>query len=125
MSDSTVTVEMQEIAGQLTLVLHGEFDVATISSLTQALNSASEQSPSHVTIDLRDAAFFGLAALDTVLAADAALAARGSGLDIVNATPSVAKMMTAVEAGHLLAECDPARTDHGWTRSLVTTVFLT
>jgi anti-anti-sigma regulatory factor len=59
------------------------------------------------TVDLRNATFLGVAALDQILDADAKLTARGCRLEVVNGTSSIEKMLAALDAEHLLAG-DPA-----------------
>lgn len=108
MRDNVATVEVRNVAGRFTLTLHGEFDIATVSVLDQAFRDVNGRAPTHVSVDLRDTAFFGLTALDQVLAADANLATRGCGLDVVHPTPSVEKMLAVLDAEHLLAACGPS-----------------
>jgi anti-anti-sigma regulatory factor len=108
MSDSPAAVEVRTIAGGFTLVLHGEFDVATVDVLADALRNAYDLRPAHVTVDLCDAVFFGLGALDQVLDADAKLAARGCTVEVVNATSSVEKMLAALGAQHLVVANEQA-----------------
>jgi anti-anti-sigma factor len=108
MIDTPAAVDVRTVAGRFTLVLHGEFDVATVDVLDQALRGVGARRPALVTVDLRDAAFFGLTALDTVLAAHAELAARGCALELVNTTWSVGKMLAALNVQHLVSAGDPA-----------------
>lgn len=111
MTGTPATVDIRNVGDRFTLELHGEFDVATVDVLTNALRHVNVRGPALVAVDLRDATFFGLTALDAVLAAHAELAARGCMLDLVNTTRSVGKMLTALDAEHLLSQRDPVLVD--------------
>ena len=98
MSDSlaAAAVDVTSVEKTATVVVRGEIDIATAEVLSRALQLACDQRPSRVLVDLREATFFGLTALDLVLGIREPLARRGATVQIVNATRSVEKMMAAL-----------------------------
>jgi anti-anti-sigma factor len=85
------------------VALQGEFDIATVDVLAGALKAACEGDYRHVTVDLGDVQFFGLAALDLVLDAHRRLAGGGCTLNVIRSNPSIDKLMSALDLTFLAA----------------------
>jgi anti-anti-sigma factor len=85
------------------VALQGEFDIATIDVLADALQTACDGSSRHVTVDLGEVRFFSLAALDLVLDAHRRLEGGGCTLNIIRPNPSVDKLMSLLDLAFLAA----------------------
>jgi anti-anti-sigma factor len=85
------------------VALQGEFDIATMDVLAGALRTACAGSSRHVTVDLGEVRFFGIAALDLVLDAYRRLAGDGCTLNVIRPNPSVDKLMSALDLAFLAA----------------------
>jgi anti-anti-sigma factor len=83
------------------VALQGEFDIATMDVLSGALQTACDGSSRHVTVDLGEVRFFGLAAMDLVLDAHRRLAGGGCTLNVIRPNPSVDKLMSALDLAFL------------------------
>lgn len=105
MDEADTYVTCTRVGGAVTVVPHGEFDIATVDLLGEALRGVGTTA-SRVVVDLRDVDFLGLAALDVLLDAHRRLANQGCILVMVGTTASVLLMVRALGESHLLA---PAR----------------
>jgi anti-anti-sigma factor len=85
------------------VALQGEFDIATVDVLAGALQTACDGGSRHVTVDLGDVEFFGLAALDLVLDAHRRLAGGGCTLNVIRTNPSIDKLMSVLDLAFLAA----------------------
>lgn len=103
MNEELASAQCRYVDDIVIVALRGEFDVATAHVLAAALQTASEGDARHVTVDLGEVKFFGLAALDLVLDAHRRLADGGCTLNVIRADPSADKLMSVLGLAYLAA----------------------
>jgi anti-anti-sigma factor len=101
MKQDLASAQCRYADGLVIVALQGEFDIATVDVLAAALRTACDGSSRHVTVDLGEVQFFGLAALDLVLDAHRRLAGGGCTLNVIRPNPSVDRMMSLLDLAFL------------------------
>ena len=102
-------------SGSVSVVLSGEFDIASVPLLAEKLKDALTMSP-HLVVDLHEVTFLDAAMLSTLLAAQHQALTRDGSLVLVGATPWVEKVLRAsrvLEAIPLLPDPRDPRTSKG------------
>ncbi|HEX5910273.1 MAG TPA: STAS domain-containing protein [Thermoleophilaceae bacterium] len=110
MSTSTSTIldlSVHETEGTLLVRLDGEFDLAGVGMVENALDRMSRPPPlARVVFDLRELEFLDLAGLQTILRADARARAGGYEVVVVRPHGTANRVFTLTRAGETLNMAD-------------------
>lgn len=94
--------ELQVRPAEVTVVLHGELDLVTITGLRTLLDQAVARRPGRLVIDLSDVPFVDVLSLSAMLAAADGIRDRGGSAVVRGASPPVRRMCTLFNAADLL-----------------------
>lgn len=101
---SPLLLAVDESDSTLRLRLTGDFDIAGVGAVEQALDRLSEaQAPRRVVFDLRGLAFLGLAGLRTILRTDAQGHAEAFEVVVVRPRGPANRIFTLTRAGERLS----------------------
>jgi anti-anti-sigma factor len=103
MSEDLASAQCRHVDDLVIVALQGEFDIATVDVLAGALQAACEGDARHVTVDLGEVQFFGLAAIELVVDAHSRLAGGGCTLNVIRPNPSIVKLMSILDLAYLAA----------------------
>ena len=109
---SILQLSVTETDGTVVLSLDGEFDLAGVGPVENALDCLSRApAPDRVVFDLRDLEFLDLSGLRTILRADARGRATGCEVIVVRPRGTANRVFTLTRAGEelrMLDQLDPA-----------------
>lgn len=107
-------LSVTETAGTLTVRLDGEFDLAGVGAVENALDRMARPSPlTRLVFDLRDLDFLDLAGLQTILRASHRGREAGYAVVVVRPRGTANRVFTLTRAGEELHMAD--RADPAWT----------
>lgn len=95
--------ELQRQQAGITVVLHGELDLVTLEDLRALLNTAADQQPERLVVDLSDVPFVDVLSLSAVLATADHLHETGGSVVVRGASSAVRRMCGLFNASDLLA----------------------
>ena len=107
--DATVmgTVAIDCSGAATRIILGGEWDIANVGILWQALAEAAERELDRVVVDLGAVTFIDLRVVACLLAVRADLKARNTTLEVTNATGAALRTLELSGAEDLVREADP------------------
>jgi anti-anti-sigma factor len=104
---SPLLVAVEELDSTLRLRLSGDFDVAGVGAVEQALDRLGKApAPRRVVFDLRELAFLGLAGLRTILRTDAQGQAEAFEVVVIRPRGTANRVFTLTRAGERLSIID-------------------
>lgn len=95
-------IQAVQTGGQVTLIVHGEIDLATVPRLTECLNDALLAGDGDVRVDLGDVDFIDAAGMGALAGAAIRLNAAGRSLLVVNVRPRLRRVLEAGRLGELV-----------------------
>ncbi|MDQ4047930.1 MAG: STAS domain-containing protein [Actinomycetota bacterium] len=91
----------------LRLSVAGELDRASTGRVERALDDALEARTDHIVVDLSAVTFLDLAAIRTLLSANARTRDQGQDLTVVRPSGTASRIFTLTRVGEVLALSDP------------------
>ena len=95
-------VQAVQTGGQVTLIVHGEIDLATVPRLTECLDDALHAGHGDVRVDLGDVDFIDAAGMGALVAAARRLHPLGRALLVINVRPRLRRVLQAGMLGPLV-----------------------
>ncbi|GAA1793420.1 STAS domain-containing protein [Planosporangium flavigriseum] len=99
--------------GEITVVLAGESDLATIDQLRDALFDAVAERPSRVVVDLRGLVFIDSMSISVLIAARRAALEHEAEFVVTNPTRQVLKVLTIAGVLDVLTMTEPGGAESG------------